>query len=596
MAQVHEVVVPDVGSKEALSVAEILVKAGDLVWADDPLVTVESGKAVVDVAAPVDGTITEIRIAIGDNVTPGRIVVVMTASREQRPKRQSADAAASAPRKFSLFAAFAAASHADTPPEELSCELLVLGAGPGGYSAAFRAADLGLDTIVVERYPILGGVCLNVGCIPSKALLHLTIAMEEAIGMARTGIDFAPPHIDIDKLRAHKVKVVGQLTGGLAGMAKARKVRTVFGNAHFRDAHSVEVELDEAAGKGMGARQVIHFRKCIIAAGSHPVHLPFLPKDPRIVDSTGALELRFVPKKMLVIGGGIIGLEMATVYSALGARIDVVEMLDSLMPGPDRDLVRIWEKQNRHRFDDVMLKTRTVAVDARDDGLWVRFEGEDAPAEARRYDMILQAAGRRPNGLDIGADKAGIAVSAAGFIQADSRMASNVPHIFAVGDIVSMPLLAHKAVHQAHVAAESAAGLASCYDSSLIPGVAYTHPEIAWVGLSEDAAKQMEVEVDVARFPWAASGRAIANGADYGMTKLLFDRTSGTILGGAIVGPSAGDMIGEITLAISLKCDAVAIGKAIHHPHPTLGETIGMAAHVAHGTCTDLPALQSRRA
>jgi dihydrolipoamide dehydrogenase len=596
MTQVHEIAVPELGSKEALSIAEILVKPGDLVWADDPLITVESGKAVVDVVAPVDGTITEIRVAIGDDVTPGSLVVVMTASREQRPKRQPAEtAASSAPRHFSLFAAFTAASQASKPPEELTCELLVLGAGPGGYSAAFRAADLGLDTILVERFPIMGGVCLNVGCIPSKALLHLTIAMEEAIGMAGTGIGFAPPHIDIDKLRAHKAKVVGKLTGGLAGMAKARKVRTLFGNGRFRDAHSVEIELPESADKGMGGRQVIHFKQCIIAAGSHPVHLPFLPKDPRVVDSTGALELRFVPQKMLVIGGGIIGLEMATVYSALGARIDVVEMLDSLMPGPDRDLVKIWEKQNRHRFDDVMLNTRTVAVDARDDGLWARFEGEDAPTEARRYDMILQAAGRRPNGLDIGADKAGIAVSEAGFIAVDSRMASNVPHIFAVGDIVGMPLLAHKAVHQAHVAAESAAGLAASHDASLIPGVAYTHPEIAWVGLSEDAARLTGVDVNVARFPWAASGRAIANGADYGMTKLVFDRSSGTILGGAIVGPSAGDMISEITLAISLKCDAVAIGKAIHHPHPTLGETIGMAAHVAHGTCTDLPAMPSRR-
>ena len=597
MTQVHEVAVPDVGSKEALSVAEILVKPGDLVWADDPLVTVESGKAAVDVPAPVDGTITEVTVAVGDSVSAGSIVVVMTASREQRPRRQLPEAADPAvPRRFSLFAAFSAASQADRPPEELTCELLVLGAGPGGYSAAFRAADLGMDTVLVERYSIMGGVCLNVGCIPSKALLHLTIAMEEAAGMADAGIGFAAPVIDIDKLRAHKQKVVGKLTGGLAGMAKARKVRIVHGNGRFRDAHSIEV--DPAAGAAGGtadARQVIRFRKCIIAAGSHPVHLPFLPRDERIVDSTGALELRFVPRKMLVIGGGVIGLEMATVYSALGARIDVVEMLDSLMPGPDRDLVKIWDKQNRHRFDDIMLKTRTVAVDARDDGLWVRFEGEDAPAEVRRYDMILQAAGRKPNGMRIDADKAGITVSEAGFISVDSRMCSNVPHIFAIGDIAGMPLLAHKAVHQAHVAAESAAGLASSHDSSLIPGVAYTHPEVAWVGLSEDAARQKGVDVEVARFPWAASGRAIANGADYGLTKLVFDRASGRILGGAIVGPSAGDMIGEITLAISLKCDAAAIGKAIHHPHPTLGETIGMAAIVAHGTCTDLPAMQSRR-
>jgi dihydrolipoamide dehydrogenase len=598
MTQVHEVAVPDVGGKEALSVAEILVKPGDLVWADDPLVTVESGKAALDVPAPVDGTITEIRIAKGDNVAAGSVVVVMKASREQRPRRHPPDAGKPIPpHRFSLFAAFIAASQAaPRQPEDLECDVLVLGAGPGGYSAAFRAADLGMDTVLVERHPILGGVCLNVGCIPSKALLHLTIAMEEAAGMSDAGIRFAAPDIDIDKLRAHKAKVVGKLTGGLAGMAKARKVRMVHGNGRFRDAHSIEVDLAESADSGTpGVRQVIRFKKCIIAAGSHPVHLPFLPKDERIVDSTGALELRFAPRKMLVIGGGVIGLEMATVYSALGARIDVVEMQNSLMPGPDRDLVKIWEKQNRHRFDDIMLKTRTVAVDAREDGLWVRFEGEEAPAEARCYDMILQAAGRKPNGMKIDAAKAGIAVSEDGFIPVDSRMSTNVPHIFAIGDIAGVPLLAHKAVHQAHVAAESAAGLASHHDSSLIPGVAYTHPEIAWVGLSEDEAKRKGVEVDVARFPWAASGRAIANGADYGMTKLVFDRANGTILGGAIVGPTAGDIIGEITLAISLKCDAAAIGKAIHHPHPTLGETIGMAAIVAHGTCTDLPAMQSRR-
>lgn len=596
MAKFHAIVVPEVGSKEALAVAELLVKPGQLVWAGDPLITIESGKAVMDITAPVDGLVAEIKVATGANVTSGMVVAVMTESQEQRPKRQpAATAAAAAPRKFSLFAAFAAASQAEMPVEELSCELLVLGAGPGGYSAAFRAADLGMDTILVERYPIMGGVCLNVGCIPSKALLHLTIAMEEAIGMAATGINFAPPHIDIDMLRAHKAKVVGKLTGGLAGMAKTRKVRTLFGNGRFRDANSLELELPESTGRAIGGRQVIHFKKCIVAAGSHPVHLPFLPKDPRIVDSTGALELRFAPSKMLVIGGGIIGLEMATVYSALGARIDVVEMQDSLMPGPDRDLVRVWNKQNRYRFDDIMLKTGIAAVDARDDGLWVRFAGKDAPPDARRYDMILQAVGRKPNGMDIAADKAGINVSEAGFIPVDERMASNVPHIFAVGDIVGMPLLAHKAVHQAHVAAESAAGLEACHDASLIPGVAYTHPEIAWVGLSEDAARQAGLTVDVARFPWAASGRAIANGADYGMTKLVFDRTSGAILGGAIVGPSAGDMIGEITLAISLKCDAGAIGRAIHHPHPTLGETIGMAAHVADGTCTDLAAMQSKR-
>jgi dihydrolipoamide dehydrogenase len=595
MTQVHEVAVPDVGGKDALSVAEILVKPGDPVWADDPLVTVESGKAAVDVVAPVDGTITAVRVARGDDVAVGTVVVEMTASAEQRPRRQAEPAEAPVPRRFSLFSAFTAASHAGEKPAELSCELLVLGAGPGGYSAAFRAADLGLDTVLVERHSIMGGVCLNVGCIPSKTLLHVASAMEEAQRLGDAGVAFGAPHIDIERLRAHKAGVVGKLTAGLAGMAKARKVRTVFGNGRFLDANSIEVELAGSEGDDPGRRQLIRFRKCIIAAGSRPVHLPFLPRDERIVDSTGALELRFVPRKMLVIGGGIVGLEMATVYSALGARLDVVEMLDGLMPGPDRDLVKIWEGQNRHRFDDVMLKTRTVAVDARDDGLWVRFEGEQAPAEVRRYDMILEAAGRRPNGAELGVDKAGVEISVAGFIPVDSRMATNVPHIFAIGDIVGAPLLAHKAIHQAHVAAESAAGLASSHDASLIPGVAYTHPEIAWVGLSEDAAQKAGADVQVARFPWAASGRALANGADYGMTKLVFDRASGILLGGAVVGPSAGDIIGEITLAISLGCDALAIGKAIHHPHPTLGETIGLAAIVAHGSCTDLPAQTVRR-
>jgi dihydrolipoamide dehydrogenase len=596
MAEVHEVAVPDVGSNEALSVAEIHVKPGDPVWADAALITVESGKAALDVQAPVDGTITEIRVAPGDSVAAGSIVVVMKASLEQRPRIHKSQSpqhgdTPSTPPRFSLFAAFTATQieHAP-PPEEIVCDVLVLGAGPGGYSAAFRAADLGMKTVLVERHPALGGVCLNVGCIPSKALLHLTAAMEEAAGLAEAGIRFAAPDIDLDRLRAHKEKVVGRLTGGLAGMAKARKVRQVFGCGRFRDAHSIEVELADNSG-----RQLIRFDKCIIAAGSHPIHLPFLPKDARIVDSTGALELRARPGRLLVIGGGIVGLEMATVYSALGARVDVVEMQGMLMPGPDRDLVSIWEGQNRHRFDNIMLRTRTVAADAREDGVWVRFEGDMAPAEAQRYDMILQSVGRKPNGMRIAAEKAGIAVSETGFIAVNSRMATSVPHIFAIGDITGMPMLAHKAVHQAHVAAESAAGLDCHHDDSLIPGVAYTHPEIAWVGLSEDEAKRKGLSVDVARFPWAASGRAIANGADYGLTKLVFDRDSGAILGGAIAGPGAGDMIGEIILAVSQGCDAAAIGKAIHHPHPTLCETVGLAASVAHGTCTDLPPMLVRQ-
>ena len=468
--------------------------------------------------------------------------------------------------------------------------MLVLGAGPGGYSAAFRSADLGMNTVLVERYGTLGGVCLNVGCIPSKALLHVTNLLDETAHLADCGVSLAAPRVDIDKLRAHKAGVVAKLTGGLAGMAKARKVVIVRGLGSFLDAHHLDVATTGGEGQTpTGEKKVIRFQKCIIAVGSSPVHLPFLPDDPRIVDSTGALELRAIPKKMLVIGGGIIGLEMATVYSTLGARIDIVEMLDALMQGPDRDAVKVWEKRNAHRFERIMLKTRTVAVEARKDGLWVRFEGENAPAaDAVRYDMILQSAGRTPNGKKIAAENAGVTVNERGFIPVDAQMRTSAPHIFAIGDVVGNPMLAHKAVHEAHVAAEVAAGHKSGFDASVIPGVAYTHPEVAWVGLTQDQAKRDGRKTDTAVFPWAASGRAIANGADYGFTKLVFDAESHRLLGGCIVGPSAGDMIGEIALAVEMGCDALDIGKTIH-PHPTLGETIGMAAEVAHGSCTDLP-------
>jgi dihydrolipoamide dehydrogenase len=460
-------------------------------------------------------------------------------------------------------------------------EMLVLGAGPGGYSAAFRSADLGMKTVLVERYPTLGGVCLNVGCIPSKALLHVAAVMEEAAHAADLGVSFAAPQVDLDKLRAHKARVVGKLTSGLAAMAKARKVQVVHGVGRFLDAHHLAVE-------GSSGTTTVRFQKAVVAAGSAAVHLPFLPDDPRVVDSTGALELRQVPERMLVIGGGVIGLEMATVYSTLGARVDVVEMLDGLMQGPDRDLVKAWQKQNERRFDRIMLKTRTAGAEARADGIWVRFEGEQAPAEPQRYDLVLQSAGRSPNGRKIGADKAGIAVDERGFIPVDSQMRSNVPHIYAIGDVVGQPMLAHKAVHEAHVAAEAAAGQKSHFDARVIPGVAYTHPEVAWVGVGEDEAKKAGRQVEVAKFPWAASGRAIANGAEYGFTKLVFDAETHRCIGGGMVGPGAGDMIGEVALAIEMGADAVDIGKTIH-PHPTLGETIGLAAEVAHGSCTDLP-------
>jgi dihydrolipoamide dehydrogenase len=459
--------------------------------------------------------------------------------------------------------------------------VLVLGSGPGGYSAAFRAADLGMNTVLVERYAVLGGVCLNVGCIPSKALLHTAAVMDAARAMAAHGIVFGEPQVELDKLRAFKDKVVGRLTGGLASMAKARKVTVVQGVGKFLDANRLAVETRAGA-------KTVRFKSAIVAAGSQSARLPFLPDDPRIVDSTGALELRAVPKKMLVIGGGIIGLEMGTVYSTLGTRLDVVEMLDGLMLGADRDLAAVWQKMNARRFDNILLKTKTAKAEAHKDGIKVWFEGENAPKEPQVYDLVLVSVGRTPNGKHIGAAAAGIAVTERGFIEVDSQMRSNVPHIFAIGDIARAPMLAHKAVHEGHVAAEAAAGRKSHFDARVIPSVAYTDPEIAWVGLTEDEAKKAGAKIGVAKFPWAASGRAIANARDEGFSKLIFDAETHRIVGGGIVGTGAGDLISELALAIEMGADATDIGKTIH-PHPTLSESVGMAAELYEGVCTDLP-------
>ncbi|SDI66936.1 dihydrolipoyl dehydrogenase [Propionivibrio dicarboxylicus] len=610
MSQLIEVKVPDIGNFHDVPIIELSVKPGDAVKAEDPLLTLESDKATIDIPSPCDGVITAFKVAVGDRVSEGTIVAIIDAAGATAAAPVTAEpiaaptaAPVAAPTAAPVAAAPAPASaptaSAFSGTADIDCDMLVLGAGPGGYSAAFRSADLGLKTVLVERYGTLGGVCLNVGCIPSKALLHVTAVLDETQHLADCGVSFAPPQIDIDALRAHKAKVVKKLTTGLVGMAKARKVEVVRGLGRFLDAHHLEVAVTDGKGQDTtGAKKVLRFKQCIIAVGSQSVRLPFIPEDPRIVDSTGALELRTVngaiPKKLLVIGGGIIGLEMATVYSSLGTKVDVVEMLDAIMQGPDRDAVKVWEKQNGHRFERVMLKTRTVAVDARDDGLWVKFDGENAPsADAVRYDMILQSAGRRPNGSKIAAENAGVAVDERGFIPVDAQMRTNVPHIFAIGDVVGNPMLAHKAVHEAHVAAEVAAGQKTGFDATVIPGVAYTHPEVAWVGVGEDQAKREGRSVETAKFPWAASGRAIANGAEYGFTKLVFDAETHRVIGGTIVGPSAGDMIGEITLAIEMGADAVDIGKTIH-PHPTLGETIGMAAEVAHGSCTDIPPARKR--
>jgi len=600
-----DIKVPDIGDFKDVAVIEVLVKPGDAIKVEQSLITVESDKASMEIPSSAAGVLKELKVKVGDKVNIGDLLAVIDG--EGAP---SAPAPAASPAQAPATASPAPAPRAAVPATaapayggaaDLECDVLVLGGGPGGYSAAFRAADLGLKVVLVERYASLGGVCLNVGCIPSKALLHVAAVMDEVSHMADLGVEFGRPVVNIEKLRGHKEKVIGKLTGGLAAMAKMRKVTIVRGYGSFVGPNHLGVELTQGSGQEKtGSKQVVAFKKAIIAAGSQAVRLPFMPEDPRVVDSTGALGLASVPKRMLILGGGIIGLEMGTVYSTLGARLDVVEMLDGLMQGADRDLVKIWQKMNTPRFDNIMLKTKTVAAKATAAGIEVTFEGENAPPP-QTYDLVLQAVGRSPNGKKIGADAAGVAVTERGFIEVDIQMRTNVPHIFAIGDIVGQPMLAHKAVHEGHVAAEVIAGelqgkpdlAAAAFNARVIPSVAYTDPEVAWVGLTEDQAKAQGIKVKKGLFPWSASGRAIANGRDEGVTKLLFDDSPeahghGRILGGGMVGTHAGDMIGEVALAIEMGADAVDIGKTIH-PHPTLGESIGMAAEVAHGSCTDVP-------
>jgi dihydrolipoamide dehydrogenase len=550
-----EVKVPDIGDFKDVEVIEVLVKPGDTIAKEQSLVTLESDKATMEIPSPGAGVVKALKVKPGDKVSKDSPLLVL-----ESENRATTDAPASA---------------APTPAvgADVECDLLVLGAGPGGYSAAFRAADLGLKTVLVERYPTLGGVCLNVGCIPSKALLHTAAIMDAARALGGHGVSFGEPKIDLAKLRAFKDKVVGKLTGGLAAMAKMRKVTVVQGAGTFLDKNHLEVN-----GKK------IRFTSAIIAAGSQAAKLPFLPEDPRIVDSTGALELPKIPRRMLVVGGGIIGLEMGTVYSTLGTRLDVVEMLDTLMTGADRDLVAVWQKLNAPRFDNVMLGTRTTKAEATKEGVRVSFD----KGEPKTYEMVLVSVGRTPNGRSIGADKAGVQVDAKGFIPTDSQMRTNVPHIYAIGDITKNPMLAHKAVHEGHVAAEAAAGHKSHFDARVIPSVAYTDPEVAWVGLTEDEAKKGGAAIGVAKFPWSASGRAIANARDEGFTKLIFDAETHRVLGGAIVGTGAGDLISEVALAVEMGADATDIGKTIH-PHPTLSESVGFAAEAFEGVCTDLP-------
>jgi dihydrolipoamide dehydrogenase len=597
-----EVKVPDIGDFKDVDVIEVNIKPGDVIEKEQALMTLESDKASIEVPSDTAGTVKEVRVKAGDKVSEGTVIATVETSGEAAPAKEEAKPAkepakepakAAAPAAAAQPAAQPAAQSAPKQPAaapqagsfsgtaDIECDMVVLGSGPGGYSAAFRAADLGMKTVLVERYATLGGVCLNVGCIPSKALLHTALVIDEAAALGAHGITFAKPQVDLDKLREFKSGVVKKLTGGLGGMAKARKVEVVTGVGAFVDPHHMEVQTE-------GGKKVVKFKNAIIAAGSQAVKLPFIPEDPRVIDSTGALELRQIPQRMLVIGGGIIGLEMATVYSTLGAQIDVVEMLDGLMMGADRDLVKVWEKFNSKRFANVMLKTKTTAAEAKQDGIYVTFEGEKAPAEPQRYDLVLVAVGRSPNGKKIGADKAGVAVTDRGFIEVDKQMRTNVPHIYAIGDIVGQPMLAHKAVHEGHVAAEAAHGEKAYFDALQIPSVAYTDPEVAWAGKTEDQCKAEGIKYGKAVFPWAASGRAIANGRDEGFTKLIFDEQTHRVIGGGIVGLNAGDLISEVCLAVEMGADATDIGKTIH-PHPTLGESIGMAAELYEGVCTDLP-------
>jgi dihydrolipoamide dehydrogenase len=607
MANTIEVKVPDIGH-DNVPVIEVLVKAGDTVEKEQSLITLESDKATMEVPSSAAGVVKEVKLKVGDEVSEGAVIVVLEAAGEASPPSPSGDrqevplrergaggegtgeAKSPAPAEPSPTPSGhplpqgegkspqAASASGRTP--DIECKLVVLGSGPGGYSAAFRAADLGVDTVLVERYASLGGVCLNVGCIPSKALLHAAAVIDEAEAMAAHGVSFGAPKIDLDKLRGFKEKVVGQLTGGLAGMAKARKVRTVQGTGSFVSPNELEVQTNDGV-------KLIRFENAIIAAGSQSVKLGMFPwDDERILDSTRALEMRDVPKKLLVVGGGIIGLEMATVYSALGSEVTVVEFMDQIIPGADADLIKPLAKRLGSRLKGIHLKTKVVSAKASKKGIEVGYEGDSIP-ETTLFDRVLVSVGRSPNGGKIGADKAGVAVTDRGFINVDTQMRTNVPHIFAIGDLVGQPMLAHKATHEAHVAAEVVAGLKSHFDARVIPSVAFTNPEIAWVGVTEREAKEKGLKVGVGKFPWAASGRAIGIDRTEGFTKLIFDEETHRIVGGGIVGVNAGDLISELALAVEMGSEAADIALTIH-PHPTLGESVGMAAEVYEGTITDL--------
>lgn len=572
-----ELSVPDLGDFDDVEIIEVLVALGDDVAVDDPLVTIETDKASMDIPAEVAGKIASIKVAVGSRVSTGSILVEIEVEAAASEDSYDATLVMSANEIVSAVSSKTIPGATSNKSDAThSAKLVVIGSGPGGYTAAFRASDLGLDVILVERWPVLGGVCLNVGCIPSKALLHAAKVIDDAAAMAEHGVTFAKPEIDSEKLRAWKNDVVGKLTGGLQTMAKQRNVRVVTGSAKFESATRLRLDNEET----------IDFENCIIAAGSEPFMLPGLPDDPRIVDSTGALELTPIPKKMLVVGGGIIGLEMACVYAALGSDVSVVELTESLMPGTDPDLLRPFMKIVKQRYDAIMLSTKVTGMRATTPGIEVSFEGEKAPS-SDVYDRVLVAIGRKANGGNLDADKAGVDVDERGIISVDKQMRTNVSHIFAIGDLAGGPMLAHKATHEAKVAAEVIAGKKSYFDARTIPSVAYTDPEVAWVGLTELQAKAEGIEYEKAQFPWAASGRALSLGRSEGFTKLLFDKKTDRLLGGAIVGQSAGDLIAEVGLAIEMGADATDLSLTIH-PHPTLSETIAFAAEAFEGTLTDL--------
>jgi dihydrolipoamide dehydrogenase len=574
---VVQIRVPDLGDSKNVTVIDVLVTAGATIRADEPLITLESEKASMDVPAPVGGVIASIDIKKGQQVSEGTLIATVTVAEEATASRKEKPSAPAEPRPAPAAAAAAARPEASAPPGAL--DLIVLGAGPGGYTAAFRAADLGLKVTLIERSQTLGGVCLNVGCIPSKALLHAAKVIEDAADMAACGIVFGPPQIDRERLRAWKSRVVTKLTHGLALLAKQRKVGVVRGEARFTGPYSLEVRTEEGPKR-------LDFKQCIIAAGSESVRLPGLPDDPRVIDSSDALELPQDCKRLLVVGGGIIGLEMACVYDALGAKVWVVELSDGLMPGTDRDLVRPLQKRIEKRYANIRLKTRVAKLEARAGGLRASFEGPDAPAP-EEFDRVLIAVGRSANGNAIDAAAAGIMVDKRGVIAVDKQMRTNLSHIFAIGDIAGAPMLAHKATHEGKVAAEVAAGHKTAFDARCIPSVAYTDPEIAWVGVSETDAKARGLEFGKGMFPWAASGRSLALNRDEGFTKILFDKETHRVIGGGIVGTNAGDLIAELGLAIEMGADAADIGLTVH-AHPTLSETVAFAAEAFEGTLTDL--------